>query len=419
MKSKLDIYPREINLKELENYKKSSVTVNEAQYSFGKKNVQEEFEKKQFSDEQYKEFINYRKEWYRRPLEFDPAKQPLSVNCELVSTCNLGCSMCYTITEDFQSSVVGATRMLPWKVVKGIIDESSEIGVKSISFSWRGESTLYRVKDENGNIITFTDVLKYTRQKNILEITCLTHGQLIDKQMAEKIVEAEPNWINFSIDGLEKEYNKIRTPKNKKNDKNYNAFAVVVKNIKQLVEIRNKQKKNKPQIRTNSIFPSIYKNANEFKNFMYSAGVDWVTVNEILDFRDGDVKESELKENWSCQYPFQRLTISGNGVIMPCTGSHNEESGLVLGRYKGSPKKVVIKNFKREEIDLKEMSLKEAWESEKLNSIRKKHRENKWREIKDGCRNCRHAMKKHGVTYVPDEWNIDTMKWENHTWRNG
>ena len=20
---------------------------------------------------------------------------------------------------------------------------------------------------------------------------------------------------------------------------------------------------------------------------------------------------------------------------------------------------------------------------------------------------------------VPDEWNIDSMKWENHTWRNG
>ena len=29
---------------------------------------------------------------------------------------------------------------------------------------------------------------------------------------------------------------------------------------------------------------------------MYSIGVDWVTVNEILDFREDDVKESELKK---------------------------------------------------------------------------------------------------------------------------
>ena len=105
--------------------------------------------------------------------------------------------MCYTISEEFQSSVVGATRMLPWKVVKSIIDESAEIGVKSISFSWRGESTLYRVKDENGKVIRFPDVLKICKKKKILEVTCLTHGQLIDRNMAKEIVDAEPNWISF------------------------------------------------------------------------------------------------------------------------------------------------------------------------------------------------------------------------------
>ena len=47
--------------------------------------------------------------------------------------------MCYTITEEFQDSVVGATRMLPWKIVKQIIDECAELGVYSILFSWRGD----------------------------------------------------------------------------------------------------------------------------------------------------------------------------------------------------------------------------------------------------------------------------------------
>jgi MoaA/NifB/PqqE/SkfB family radical SAM enzyme len=417
---KLSIFPREEEYKNSKEYRSSVTTVNEAQYSFGPRDIQNKFERSQFKDkETYQEFLEYRKEWYKRALSYDPGKQPLSINCELVSTCNLGCSMCYTITEDFQSSVVGATRMLPWKVVKKIIDESYEIGVKSISFSWRGESTLYKVRDENDKIITFTDVLKYARDKNILEVTCLTHGQLIDNEMAQKIVDAEPNWINFSIDGLEKEYNKIRTPKNKKDDNKYNAFKVVCENIKNLVKIRDQKKKTRPQIRTNCIFPSIYKNPNEYKDYMYSIGVDWVTVNEILDFRDGDVLENELKEKWSCQYPFQRLTISANGVIMPCTGSHNEESGLTLGRYIGSPNKIIIKDTKKINVDLPEMSLLQAWNCEKLNLIRDKHKNNEWKQIKEGCRNCRHAMKKNGVTYVPKEWNIDTMKWENHTWRNG
>ena len=35
--------------------------------------------------------------------EFDSGDIPLSVTCELVSTCNLACTMCYTITEKFQN----------------------------------------------------------------------------------------------------------------------------------------------------------------------------------------------------------------------------------------------------------------------------------------------------------------------------
>ena len=40
--------------------------------------------------------------------------------------------MCYTRIEELQDSVVGATRMLPWKIVKQIIDECAELGVYSI-----------------------------------------------------------------------------------------------------------------------------------------------------------------------------------------------------------------------------------------------------------------------------------------------
>ena len=127
--------------------------------------------------------------------------------------------MCYTITDKFQNSVVGAQRMMPWNSVKKIIDEAAILGVPSMSFSWRGESTMYLQKDDDGNSKDFADVLAYARKKGILEITSLTHGQLIDEKLAEKIVLAEPSWISFSIDGLAPTYNKIRTPPNKINDK--------------------------------------------------------------------------------------------------------------------------------------------------------------------------------------------------------
>mgnify|MGYP001269401953 CR=1 FL=1 len=51
-----------------------------------------------------KSFYNYRKAWFERGANLIPGDKPLSINCELVSTCNLACSMCYTISEKFQAS---------------------------------------------------------------------------------------------------------------------------------------------------------------------------------------------------------------------------------------------------------------------------------------------------------------------------
>ena len=54
--------------------------------------------------------------------------------------------MCYTITDEFKNTVLGAQRMLPWKTVKKIIDECSEIGVYSMLFSWRENPHYTKVK---------------------------------------------------------------------------------------------------------------------------------------------------------------------------------------------------------------------------------------------------------------------------------
>ena len=307
---------REENLKKKWAGKNDMMPVNAPQYVYVDKDKEELFFNNMYpTKEERAEYDEYREEWYRRAKEFDPGEQPLSLNLELVSTCNLACTMCYTITDKFQNSVVGAQRMLPWKIVKNFIDEAAEIGVKCISFSWRGESTLYKDYDESGNKVGFADAISYARKKGILEINSLTHGQLIDEELAEKIVLAEPSWISFSIDGLEKEYNIIRTPPDKAN-KDYNAFKKVSESIKLLVKYKKKHNKTRPQIRTNSIFPAIQKNPEEYKNYMESIGVDFITINEISDYRHHELDDGMIKENWACQFPFQRLTVSANGIIV-------------------------------------------------------------------------------------------------------
>jgi|GEM_PF-2719365 len=416
--SEENIRPREEELKKAWAGKADNVTVNNSQYSLDSPNREKQFIEAQFITPEEKEhYARYRKEWYRRAKEFDPGTAPLAICCELVSTCNLGCSMCYTITEEFQASVVGAQRMLPWPIAKAVINETAKLDVPSILFSWRGESSLYKSKDENGDWVTFTDVLQYARDKGILEITCLTNGQLFDEETARKIVDAEPSWLSFSIDGMEDAYNKIRTPPNKRKT-NYNAFQTVSESIKRIVRIRDEKGKTRPQVRTNTIFPAIANNPQEYHDYMESLGVGWVTVNELLDFRGDDLPEEAIIDDWACQYPFQRLTVSANGIILPCTGAHNEESGLVLGRYKGSaPKQIRSTDGAVSTIEVPETTLLEAWTSDKLEHIRQLHRENRRTEIAPGCKNCRHGAVKHGVRWIPGEWNMETMEWEGGVWR--
>ena len=392
---------------------KEEIPIHQVQYAFETQEREDAFISNMFpTGEERGRYKAYREEWHRRPKENDAADAPLAVCCELVSTCNLACSMCYTISDDFENAITGAQRMLPWPIVKKVIDECAELGVASLLLSWRGEPTLYRWRKDD-EVITFPDVVKYAREQGILEITAITHGQEIDATMADAIVEAEPSWISFSIDGQDDDYNKIRTPRNQ-DPESYDAFSVVMANIKNLAEARNRAGKTRPQIRSNAIFPAISRDPDGYRQRLMEAGVDMLTVNELLDLRAGELEEEARAEKWGCQYPFQRLTVSANGIILPCTGAYLEQSGLVLGHYTGTPSKTVRNaDGSVAEIDVPEMTLKEAWHSAKLNSIRDLHQGGRRCEINPGCRDCNHGAKKHGVDRLPEEWDLESQGWKS------
>lgn len=396
-------------------YGNNKLKFDESTYHYSSSEKEDLFIKSQFqSPGEIEKYHVYRKEWHRRADEMDPGSFPLAVICELVSSCTLSCEMCYTITPEFQNSVVGIQRVLPWDVVTRIIDECVEIGVYSILFSWRGESTLYKSRGKDGKSHDFADVLEYARRKGILEVTSLTNGRILTDSLIEKIVKAQPNWISFSIDGLIGEYNKIRKPV--KTDNGKEPFDIVINNLKKMITLRDEIGLKKPQIRTNTIYPPIAKNPESYRIFMEEIGVGLVTVNEILDFRGAELPEDAIMDDWFCQYPFQRLVVSANGIILPCPGAHNEEEELVLGRYLGTHEKEVTINGLSKIIKFEETSLKDAWESKKMKNIQILHRENRRKELL-ACKHCRHGAKKHGATWIPEEWDMEKMEWVGGVWR--
>ncbi|MBI4838267.1 MAG: ATP-binding cassette domain-containing protein [Nitrospirae bacterium] len=386
----------------------------ESTYHFSSGKKEQKFINSQFkTPAEIADYKKYRSEWHRRAEEFEPGAFPLAVICELVSFCNLKCGMCYTITPEFQATVVGAQRIMPWDMVVDIIDECVDLGVYSMLFSWRGESTLYRSKGSDGKFHDFADVLAYARSKGILEVTSLTNGRDRVREYPHQMSGGMRQRVMIAMAIACKPSILIA-------DEPTTALDVTIQAqiLDLLSNLRDKLKFSKPQIRTNTIYPPISGNADKYRAFMEKIGVGLVTVNEILDFRGTELPEEAILKDWYCQYPFQRLVVSANGSIFPCPGSHNEEEDLMLGRYIGSPEKKITVNGKSKKIKSPEMTLKQAWESKKMKKIRELHRENKRVEIRS-CKHCRHGAQKYGVTWVPPDWDMKKMEWHGRVWRNG
>jgi MoaA/NifB/PqqE/SkfB family radical SAM enzyme len=397
-------------------YSGNKLKADETTYHFSSEKKEQEFIRKQFTtEEEIKKYKEYRLEWHRRAGEMDAGKAPLAVICELTSLCNLKCEMCYTRTPAFQKSVIGKQRVIPWDTVVRLVDECAEIGVYSMLFSWRGEPAMYRSKGSDGKWHDFADALAYARQKGILEITSLCNGRLLTDSLIEKLVRAEPSWLSFSIDGLHDTYIKIRKQTSGENEQD--PFEIVTGNVKKIVKLRDSLGLTRPQIRTNTIFPAIQADFNAYRDYMEEIGVGLVTVNEMLDFRGDELPEDQIDDNWLCQYPFQRLVVSANGSIMPCPGSHNEEEDMIVGRYIGAAPKQVVVDGKTKYIEYPEMTLREAWQSKRIQEIRQSHITNRRKEIRT-CKYCRHGLKKRGVTWVPDEWDSEKMEWTDVAWRS-
>ncbi len=409
------IRPRESVLDEVQG--RGKLKCHESTHHYSSIERERAFIEAQFpTPELLRKYQAYRREWHRRSAEMDAGDRPLAVIIELVSTCNLNCEMCYTRTPEFQAAVVGAQRMLPWDAVTRLVDECARIGVFSILLSWRGASTLYRSRGSDGVVHDFADALRYARERNILEVTSLTNGRALNSDLIERIVRARPNWISFSIDGIGDTYDKIRGPV--PGDRGRRPFDVVLGNLKEMVAVRDRLGFKVPQIRTNTIYPAIADDPEQYRRVMEEAGVGLVTINELLDFRGAELPDDAMAADWFCQYPFQRLVVSANGTILPCPGAHNEEGSVVLGRHAGSPQCDTSEDGASRALDGRELTLMESWKCDKIESIRHLHREGRRTEI-SACRHCRHGAVTHDVQWIPEDWDMERMSWAERSWRNG
>ena len=295
--------------------------------------------------------------WYWFPrLKIVPSF-PQTVDVETSLSCQLKCPMCTRARMDPSQN----RGIMDLSLYKKIIDECAEHNVFSVKLSWRGEPTL------NHHLV---DMVKYAKEKRIRDVAFLTNGGLINQEMSRKLIDADLDWISFSIDGLYKDYERIRYPI---------KFEHIVETVKTFHLIKKREGRKKPLVRIQTISGMIARNPEYFD--FWKDYADRIAV--IAEQKREDPSVIRHDPDYICQSPFQRVFISWDGAVVPCHGDYylHHKMGNVADK-----------------------SIKEIWQSSKFRLFRKKMMAKQRLEY-EGCRIC-----PDGGKYLSDQLKVDGRK---------
>jgi phosphoglycerate dehydrogenase-like enzyme/MoaA/NifB/PqqE/SkfB family radical SAM enzyme len=298
-------------------------------------------------------FAEYRRKWIDNPKGFMVERFPLHLDIETTNVCNLRCPHCAASQDNWAGKGRG---VMDFELYKRIIDEGAREGLCSIKFSLRGEPLMHK------DIIK---MIRYAKEKGIMDMYFNTNGMLLTREMSKNLIDAGLNRISVSADGWEKE----SFEKNRLGAK----FETVVENIRALRKAREEKGADHPKIRIQAVMlPEVKEHLEEYKAL-------WGPLADELGYIDAreeglGVDHTGLRGEWACPFLWQRMVILWDGTLLPCLLHGVSDFSLMsLG-------------------NVKDVSIKGMWNSEKMNRLRELHRKGLSHDIK-ACDICSYRAK--------------------------
>jgi len=290
-------------------------------------------------DFKYKE---YRKMWEDWPKNFTVDNFPLHLDVEPTNVCNLRCPFCATTHNKYKQ---GFMKESVWKK---ILDEAGKNELYSLKFTFRGEPLLHK---------DLTRMVKYAKDAGIMDIYFNTNAVRLDDDTIRNLIDAGLDRISISFEGFEKYlYEKYRVGAN---------FETVVSNVERLKELKEELGTSKPLVRIQTVLiPELRGREKEYAAF-WGPRSDEVAYLDMKE-EENNPDHTGIIHEWACPQLFQRLTITWEGVILPCV--HDIYEWMSLGTI---PK----------------TNLKEAWNSLVERDYRTTHQKGKAHEI-PACDRC-------------------------------
>jgi len=276
---------------------------------------------------------------------------PLLIALSASNICNSRCPSCvYTQNPELRKSYGSEPYMKP-EVFNRIVEEAGKFGAM-IRISGTGEPFL------NPDLV---DEIEYGKKVGA-GIGIITNGSLLDEDKITRILNAEADAIEYSVDAMDKEhYDMVRVGLD---------YDSVKSNILKTVELRDKMKKK------TAVLVSVVNTPTE-DDYVDRTVEYWQTkVDNVISrkfLRWGLIDQENQTEEYlsktervPCPFPFERLNIDTSGNIRFC--GYDISYNVVMG-------------------NVLESSIEDVWTGDKFNKWRQYHLDRQFDKI-PMCRDC-------------------------------
>ena len=317
--------------------------INDSRENNFRLNLQETNWLKRFTSEDWVDYLIYRYNLRMIPKNQILTKFPPYVLIEPTSICNLRCIMCFQVDSSFtKKEFMG---MMPWNIFKKTVDEVALNNCKAVTLASRGEPTLHPKLPE---------MIEYISQKGILDLKINTNATKLNEKISRSILKNNVSELVFSLDAGNKEtYEKVRVK---------GRFDQVLQNIINFNKLRNEEyKQSKCITRISGVKVLEEQDIDQMTSF-WKEHVDEVAIKPATPRWDSYNNEKYYKKE-PCTQLWERIYVWYDGKLNPCDFDY--KSFLSVGNIENS-------------------SIKEVWNSEAYNLLRKKHLDKK----RDNCYPC-------------------------------
>lgn len=234
-----------------------------------------------------------------------PLRVPVDVSLELSSACNMACGYCYH----------GKPESLPFKrnfmkldVAKLIIGQAAKMGVNSLKFNWRGESTL------NPH---FPEITKYAKSLagGSTFIDRITNSNFnFPRHNKDKIIEGLCNQtkVKVSLDSFNKKVMETQRKGSK--------FNLILENINSFYDLKDHN--------TELVIQAVRTKLNQDEDLEGKIKEHWpeakASIRDVVEGRhDEEIQEYAIRHRDKslrspCKQAFVRIVFDSYGFAYPC-----------------------------------------------------------------------------------------------------